>query len=86
MSTEIETLDRILDPIRECFTAEVAARIVALRADPTVQARLDVLADKNNRGTLQDDERSELQAYVQAGNLIAVLQAKAQSFLAGNGH
>jgi hypothetical protein len=86
MTTELETLDRILDPIRECFTPEVAARIAALRADPTVQARLDLLAEKNNSATLLDDERAELQSYVQAGNLIAVLQAKARLVLQGNGH
>lgn len=78
---ELKTLDRLLDPIRDCFTTEVARRIVALRADETVQACLDELAEKNAEGTITPDERGEYEALISAGNLIAVLQAKARSAL-----
>lgn len=84
MSTgEIEALDRLLDPVRDCLTTDVAQRIAALRADAATQARLDVLAEKNAEGTITTDERAEYEALVSAGNLIAVLQAKARSALAG---
>ena len=79
--TEIRTLDRLLDPLRECFTPEVAAQIAALRADPATQARLDELAERNAAGTITADEREEYEALVRAGNLIAVLQAKARASL-----
>jgi hypothetical protein len=83
MSTtaELHTLDRLLDPVRDCLTPEVAARLVGLRADETVQAKLDALAERNAEGTLTPDERTEYEALVSAGNLIAVLQAKARAAL-----
>jgi hypothetical protein len=76
-------LDRLLDPITQCFTPVVAERIVGLRADPAVQARLDELAGKCNEGRLSAEEQTEYETYVRAMDLIAVLQAKARSLLSG---
>ena len=45
-------LAKILDPVAACFTPEVARRIVALRVDPEVHARIALLAEKCNEGTL----------------------------------
>jgi hypothetical protein len=75
-------LDRLFDPVTECFTPEVARRIVGLRAAPDVQARLDELADKCSEGTLTADERSSYEAAVRTVNFIGVLQAKARAMLA----
>jgi hypothetical protein len=38
-------IDRLLDPLGRILTPEVARRLVAFRADPEVQERLDLLAD-----------------------------------------
>ena len=76
-----ETLDRVLDPVADCLSPEVARAIVGLRADPAVQAKMDVLAEKNTAGRLTPEERSELEGLVQVGNLIAVLQAKSRRYL-----
>jgi hypothetical protein len=73
-----ETLDRLLNPISECLTKEVAAKISGVRADPVVQEQLDLLAEKNAEGRLTDDERAQYELLIPAGNLIAVLQAKAR--------
>ena len=75
-------LDRILDPVTQCFTPDVARRLSELRADTELQARLDELADKCTEGALTEDERSEYETYVRAGNLISILQAKAREFIA----
>lgn len=80
-TAELKTLDRLLDPVRDCLTAEVAARIAGLRADEAAQARLDELADRNREGTITPDDRAEYESLVSAGNLIAVLQAKARATL-----
>ena len=74
-------LDRMLEPVSDCFTPEVARRFLQLRADPELQARIDALADKCNEGELSAEERSEYETYVRAGNLIAILQAKARKLL-----
>jgi len=74
-------LDRLLDPFTDCLTPPVAERIARLQADPAMQARVDQLAAKSNDGTLTAQEQAEYRQLVEAFDLIAVLQAKARSFL-----
>ena len=56
--------------------------MVALRADPQFQERLDVLADRCTEGLLTPEEREEYETYVRAIHIIAILQAKARKLLA----
>ena len=74
-------LDRLLDPVRDVLTPEVARAIADLRMDATTQERLDDLAERHHEGQLTPDELTEYQALVSGINLIAVLQAKARSVL-----
>ena len=76
-------LDRLLEPVSRCLTPEAARQLVALRADPQFQERLDILADKCTEGLLTPDEREEYETYVRAIHIIAILQAKARKLLAG---
>jgi hypothetical protein len=78
-------LARLLDPVGRCLTPEVAKALVNLRADPSVQARIDELADKCTDGTLSTEEQAEYEIYVHAVDFIAVLQAQARSLLGTNG-
>jgi molybdenum cofactor cytidylyltransferase len=83
MPTEVtrDALDRILEPLSRCLTPEAAKRLLELRADHEVQARVEELARKSSSGTLTAAERSEYEAYVTAGTFIAILQAKARNLL-----
>ena len=74
-------LDRLLDPVSRCFSLEGARALVEVRADAKAQARIAELAEKCNEGRLTVEERREYETYVHVGNLIAILQAKAQFFL-----
>lgn len=74
-------LARLLKPIGLCLTTEVAQALVNLRADLSVQNRLDELADKNSEGTLTEDEQAEYEAYVHALDFIAALQTQARRVL-----
>ena len=74
-------MDEMLDPVGDCLTPEVAARISALRATRQTQDRLDQLAMKNSQGTLTPREEAEYEAYVEALDVIAILQAKARKAL-----
>jgi hypothetical protein len=78
---EILTLNRLLDPVSRCLTAEVAQRLVDLRADPQLQKRIDTLADKCTADQLTPEEREEYETYIRASRFIAVLQAKARKLL-----
>ncbi len=53
---QIAILDRVLEPITDCLTPDVAAKLVALRVDAQTQARVDELAEKANEGTLSTEE------------------------------
>ena len=82
MAAPGSTLDRLFDPISQALTPEVARRIIALRAEPEVQARVDYLAERCNEGVLTDDERAEYEALVSAATFISILQVKARRALA----
>ena len=73
-----EVLEELFDPVGECLTPDVASKLVALRAPPRVQARIDELADKCSDGALTPEERSVYESYLRAINFIRVLQAKAR--------
>jgi hypothetical protein len=75
------TLDRLLDPIGECLTPEVARQLVSLRAAPELQERVDLLASKCNQGELTPEEREEYELYVRTNSFIALLLTKARARL-----
>ena len=77
-------LDEVLDPVARCFTPDVARQVAALRANPQLQARLDGLARKANEDELTEEERDEYLAYVEAIDLVSILQAKARQILREN--
>ncbi len=76
-----QAMDRLLSPVSDCLTTEVAERIVALRAEPDVQARIDYLAERANEGQLSEAERSEYDACVRTITFISLLQSKARRLL-----
>jgi hypothetical protein len=79
------SLDRMLDPVTACFTPQVAQRIVDLRLDPELAARIQDLARKANEGTLTPDEDDEYKDYIESGDMVSLLQAKARRFLKEHG-
>jgi hypothetical protein len=80
-----QILAQILDPVGECWTPAVASRIASLRANPQTQRRLDALAEKNAEGRLTRREEDEYDAYIEALDVIAILQAKARKLLRHSG-
>ena len=79
-------LDKMLDPVARCWTPAVAQQIAELRADPPTQSRIDELAAKCNEGVLTDAEQREYEAYVDALDLVGLLQAKARALLTRRPH
>jgi hypothetical protein len=75
-------LERLLEPVSRSLNLEAARKLVRIKADAKTQARVDELARKCNEGELTPKERAEYERYVTAGNIIAILQAKARLLLA----
>lgn len=77
-------LDLMLDPVSRCLDAESARRLLDLRMDPTVQERVDELAEKANEGLLTEPERAEYEAYINTDDFISILKLKARRHLAAS--
>ena len=73
---------KILDPVVECFTPEVAKRVAELHADPEIQARIEELAEKCNEGMMTPEETVEYDGYIRVMDVVAVLQKKARALIA----
>jgi hypothetical protein len=78
MDVKLAAITRLMDSM---LTVDLAERVVNLRADEALQARLDELAGKCNEGILTPEEREEYETYVEAVGYISILQAKARNLL-----
>ncbi len=76
MGDVIAVLHEFLDPLSRCLDAESAARVLALSIPPSVQERVDTLAERANEGLLSDDERDEYDALINAEDFLAILKLK----------
>ena len=74
-------LDGLLDPLSRCLDAESSRRVIELRVDPVVQARIDALAECANNGVLSEEQRAEYEAFINAGDFISILKLKARRHL-----
>lgn len=70
--------DEILDPVAGCLTPEVAARILAIRIDPRVQARVDELAASAAAGTLSEAERTEYEDLIEQADMLGIVKSLAR--------
>lgn len=70
-------------PIFALLTDDQTRRLAELRGDPELIVRLESLAAKANEGDLSEEERAEYEAYIEANNLLAALQAEARFRLSG---
>ena len=75
-------LDRFLEPMTDVLTPDVARALVALRADPELEAHIDDLRKKANAGTLTPEEDAEYKDFVEAVDVISINQSKARQYLA----
>lgn len=79
---QADILSQLLEPVGQMMSVEFAQKLAAMRASPEVQARIDELADRCTEGELTDQERAEYEAYVDAIDVISILQAQARAVLA----
>lgn len=80
-ATMTNYLDRLLNPVADTFSESQARKILEIRADQELQARIEVLREKANEGTLSDEEDAEYKDFIEAVDVISILQAKARLIL-----
>ena len=66
----------------DALTPEVARALVALHADPALEAHIDDLRQKAKAGTLTHEEDAEYKDFVEAVDVISIIQSKARQYLA----
>ena len=71
-------LSQLLEPVARTMPVKFAEDLATLHAAPEMQKRMDELAEKCTEGRLTPEERAEYEAYVDAIDVISLLQAKAR--------
>ena len=74
---------RVLGDVdRFCVQSEESARrLVAFRIDEPLQARIEMLGERANEGSLSASEKSEYEALIDAADFVAILKLKARRHL-----
>ena len=82
--TPTALLDRVLDPVAEAFSADVAHRLVHLQLDPDVRDELERWREGAADGSLTGEEQERYRRFVEVLDFIGILQAKARRSLASS--
>jgi hypothetical protein len=80
-TSEVALFGRILDNGKGEMSRELARYILTLGFGEDDQARMKDLAERNQDGALSADEQAELQSFVTAGHLLALLHSRARKSL-----
>lgn len=80
-TTEAQIWTRIIMQDKNGLSPEVALSLLNLTFGEHDKARMNGLAQKNQEGTLTDDERKELELYVKVGDVLSLLHLKARKSL-----
>lgn len=81
-TSELAIIGRLLDTDKGGLSPELARYILTLGFGEEDQARMTDLASRNQEGNLGEQEKQELNGYVKAGHLLALLHSKARKALA----
>lgn len=77
----------MIAPDQNDMPLSTATTILGWTFDGNAKHRMEELAAQNGQGTLSDLEREELEAYINVGQVIAILQAKARlAIMRANGN
>lgn len=80
-NTEAEIWGRLIEPEKADLSADAARSFLALTFKKTDRDRMNYLAAQARAGRLSDPEKVELQEYLRAGDLLALLKSKARQSL-----
>ena len=75
-------VDRLVTSLGDCLNPESARRLIALKPDADLQARVDEMASRHTEGRLSPEETAEYGRYISYASFIAILKAKARQILA----
>ncbi|MDB6118044.1 MAG: hypothetical protein JWO08_1825 [Verrucomicrobiaceae bacterium] len=65
-------------PLLQLLLPGKEAEVLALKADPKVQERIEELACKSTEGALSEEDREEYEGYIRANKFVAILRRQAR--------
>jgi hypothetical protein len=77
-SSELAIFSRLIKADASDLSRELARYILTLGFDDEDQKRMTELAEQNQAGVLSGEGRAELENFVKAGHLLALLHSKAR--------
>ena len=80
-SSELAIFARLIRADDSDLSRELARYILTLGFDDEDQKKMADLAERNQEGLLSSDEKAELENFVKAGHLLALLHSKARMAL-----
>jgi hypothetical protein len=81
LNTEADILERIIQPDSADLSPDVASAILSWRFTDADRQRMTELSEKAAEGTLDSDQRRELDSYLLMGHLLAIAHSKARRSL-----
>ena len=76
--SEADILGKIIAPDQPGLSPEAARSILDLRFNEDAEHRMRDLMDKNNKGTISEPERGEMEKYLRVGMFLDLIQSKAR--------
>ena len=76
--SEIDIWTGIIGPDRDDMTIPEAQAVLRWSFSEDATRRMEELGERHNEGELTEAEHEELEAYVNVGQVLAILQAKAR--------
>jgi len=80
-TNEIAIFGRLIQSQKGDLARDLARFVLNMGFEESDQSRMSDLAARNQEDSLTPDEREELQSYVRASHLLAVLHSKARKSL-----
>ena len=77
-NNEVEIWAGVINPNQSDMPEPAATTVLSWTFSDEAKQRMEELATLNGQGSLSDSQREELEAYVNVGQVIAILQAKAR--------
>ena len=82
LDTESAILEQVIEPGFAGMSPETAHALLRFRFNAAAAARINELAEKNRKGTIEPAERALLERYQRVGNFLNLVHAKARCALA----
>jgi hypothetical protein len=81
MATATDFLSTYIEPLVEDLTPQQARKILSIKPTERLLARVELLAERANAGSLTEQERAEYEHYIDVDDVIGILKAKARCIL-----